>query len=59
MHVARLCLMLADHHYSSIQDETRRQPWRNAGYPLYANTIKNNSYQGVPVLRWQLIYPEI
>ena len=21
--------------------------------------IKNNSYQGVPVLRWQLIYPEI
>ncbi len=38
MHVARLCLMLADHHYSSISDEPRRQPYRNAGYPLYANT---------------------
>lgn len=49
MHVARLCLMLADHHYSSIGDEPRRQPYRNPGYPLYANTrsenIKNDSYQ--------------
>jgi len=24
MHVSRLCLMLADHHYSSIEDEARR-----------------------------------
>ncbi|MBA4261589.1 MAG: type I-F CRISPR-associated helicase Cas3 [Comamonadaceae bacterium] len=38
MHVSRLCLMLADHHYSSIHDETRRAPYRNDGYPLYANT---------------------
>ena len=38
MHVARLCLMLADHHYSSITDEIRRAPYRNKGYPLHANT---------------------
>ncbi len=56
MHVARLCLMLADHHYSSIQDETRRQPWRNAGYPLYANTIKNDSYPRLPDKRWSPIF---
>ncbi|MBK6745360.1 type I-F CRISPR-associated helicase Cas3f [Ottowia sp.] len=44
MHVSRLCLMLADHHYSSITDEARRQPYLNDGYPLGANTIKNDSY---------------
>lgn len=38
MHVARLCLMLADHHYSSITDDIRRAPYRNKGYPLHANT---------------------
>ena len=43
MHVSRLCLMLADHHYSSITDKTRRQPYLNEGYPLGANTIKNGS----------------
>jgi CRISPR-associated endonuclease/helicase Cas3 len=43
MHIARLCLMLADHHYSSISDEPRRQPYRNPGYPLYANTLKVES----------------
>ncbi|GKT23604.1 type I-F CRISPR-associated helicase Cas3f [Acidovorax sp. SUPP3334] len=51
MHVARLCLMLADHHYSSISDEPRRLPYRNAGYPLYANTctdaIKKDSDRGL------------
>lgn len=41
MHVSRLCLMLADHHYSSINAEEQRKPYRNAGYPLYANTSKN------------------
>ncbi len=41
MHVSRLCLMLADHHYSSISDEVRRQPYRNKSYPLYANTRAN------------------
>ncbi|MFP5474658.1 MAG: type I-F CRISPR-associated helicase Cas3f [Gammaproteobacteria bacterium] len=39
MHVSRLCLMLADHHYSSISDDARRRPYRNVGYPLYANTL--------------------
>ncbi|WP_250470196.1 type I-F CRISPR-associated helicase Cas3f [Caballeronia sp. GAFFF2] len=38
MHVSRLCLMLADHHYSSIEDDDRRKRYRNPGYPLYANT---------------------
>lgn len=38
MHISRLCLMLADHHYSSISDEGQRKPYRNASYPLYANT---------------------
>ncbi|MFN3914957.1 MAG: type I-F CRISPR-associated helicase Cas3f [Aquabacterium sp.] len=38
MHLSRLCLMLADHHYSSISDEGPRKLYRNAGYPLYANT---------------------
>ena len=38
MHLARLCLMLADHHYSSLTDEAQRTPYRNAAYPLYANT---------------------
>lgn len=40
MHIARLCLMLADHHYSSISDEPRRKPYRNPTYPLFANTLK-------------------
>ncbi len=43
MHVARLCLMLADHHYSSITDDIRRAPYRNKGYPLHANT-RSSSY---------------
>ena len=44
MHVARLCLMLADHHYSSLTDKTARTPYLNEGYPLYANT-RSNHYQ--------------
>jgi CRISPR-associated endonuclease/helicase Cas3 len=43
MHVSRLCLMLADHHYSSIEDEARRKPYRNPDYPLYANTLSRPS----------------
>lgn len=50
MHVARLCLMLADHHYSSITDEARRAPYRNAAYPLYANT-RSVHYQNDSFLR--------
>ncbi len=42
MHVARLCLMLADHHYSSLTDKAARAPYLNAGYPLYANTCSNH-----------------
>ena len=45
MHISRMCLMLADHHYSSIEDEARRKLYRNDGYPLYANTLKNSSVQ--------------
>jgi CRISPR-associated endonuclease/helicase Cas3 len=43
MHVSRLCLMLADHHYSSlgVDDKGRPVEGRIPGqkdYPLYANT---------------------
>lgn len=51
MHVARLCLMLADHHYSSLTDEAQRTPYRNAAYPLYANT-RRNDYQKDSCLRF-------
>lgn len=60
MHVSRLCLMLADHHYSSVSDEARRQPYRNTGYPLYANThredYKNNSNQQATDKRLEPIF---
>ena len=46
LHLSRLCLMLADHHYSSIEDEARRHPFRNAGYPLYANTRRKSAAPG-------------
>lgn len=37
MHVSRLCLMLADHHYSSLTDKSQRVSGQS-DYPLYANT---------------------
>lgn len=37
MHLARLALMLADHHYSSLTQPCDRIKGK-AGYPLYANT---------------------
>ncbi|MEQ5800758.1 type I-F CRISPR-associated helicase Cas3f [Halomonas sp. H10-9-1] len=39
MHLARLCLMLADHYYSSLHDSTHAD-WvqGDASYPLFANT---------------------
>jgi len=37
MHLARLSLMLADHHYSSLTEPTHRLSL-NPGYPLFANT---------------------
>jgi CRISPR-associated endonuclease/helicase Cas3 len=46
LHLSRLCLMLADHHYSSIEDEARRQPFLNPGYPLYANTRRKSAAPG-------------
>lgn len=45
MHISRMCLMLADHHYSSIEDDARRKLYRNDSYPLYANTLKSSSAQ--------------
>ena len=44
MHVARLCLMLADHHYSGLTDPAARAPHLSKDYPLYANT-RSNYYQ--------------
>ena len=38
MHVARLALMLADHHYSSLQPGDARRVRGEPGYPLAANT---------------------
>ena len=52
MHVSRLCLMLADHHYSSISDDARRKPYLQPACPLYANTraddFKSDSYPRPP-----------
>ena len=41
MHVSRLCLMLVDHHYSSLTDISLRVRVP-AGYRLYANTEGSN-----------------
>ena len=41
MHLSRLCLMLADHHYSSLEDSAADQAQRvdrTPTYPLLANT---------------------
>lgn len=41
MHVSRLCLMLADHHYSSLGVGDPRRVKVPAGYPLHANTDRD------------------
>ncbi|MGQ0801598.1 MAG: type I-F CRISPR-associated helicase Cas3f [Pseudomarimonas sp.] len=47
MHLARLCLMLADHHYSSLgvdkegRPEEARKPFVQANQALFANTQKD------------------
>lgn len=41
MHMARLALMLADHHYSSLVDLKMRVQG-SPDYPLYANTIRTS-----------------
>ena len=56
MHVSRLCLMLADHHYSSVKDAAQRQPYLSPGYPLHANTIKNESCSRLPDQRQSAIF---
>ena len=38
MHISRLCLMLADHHYSSLSGKDTGRITVPKGYPLYANT---------------------
>jgi len=47
MHLARLCLMLADHHYSSLgfdnqnKPVTQRKPFIQSGQSINANTTRN------------------
>ncbi|NMM37368.1 MAG: type I-F CRISPR-associated helicase Cas3 [Glaciimonas sp.] len=42
MHLSRLCLMLADHHYSSLEDDNDPNRVKvPKGYLLYANTKSN------------------
>lgn len=48
MHVSRMCLMLADHHYSSLTIDDKGKPVAGRvpgqqNYPLYANTSGPNS----------------
>ena len=48
MHVSRMCLMLADHHYSSLTFDDKGKPVAGRvlgqkNYPLYANTSGPNS----------------
>ncbi|MBH2019386.1 MAG: type I-F CRISPR-associated helicase Cas3 [Burkholderiales bacterium] len=50
MHVSRLCLMLADHHYSSLSTDAAGKPDPARvkgldGYPLFANTDKGQFNQ--------------
>lgn len=46
LHLARMSLMLADHHYSRLDHDDKgnvieaRKPYLNAAYALYANTAK-------------------
>lgn len=53
LHLARMSLMLADHHYSSLDFDpdgsmtAARRPYRNAPYPLHANTTRNKDGQSL------------
>lgn len=53
MHVSRMCLMLADHHYSRFgldsedQPVVQRKPYLQPGARLVANTTKNKNQHGV------------
>ncbi len=48
MHIARLGLMLADHHYSSLTEKSDRERGE-AGYPLYANTRRDTGAYNQPL----------
>lgn len=43
MHLARLSLMLADHHYSALPPNSSERVVSDKGYLLYANTHKDGS----------------
>lgn len=45
MHLSRLSLMLADHHYSSLKGKDPEREEVPQGYPLYANTSDGNLNQ--------------
>lgn len=64
MHMARLALMLADHHYSSLKDEAKRVRGTK-NYPLFANTDRTTGARlqrldehllGVELHASQLVY---
>jgi CRISPR-associated endonuclease/helicase Cas3 len=40
-HIARLCLMLADHYFSSLKKPENN--WKSPKYQVYANTLKNEN----------------
>lgn len=44
MHLSRLSLMLADHHYSSLEGKDLGRVEVPRGYPLYANTNDNGNF---------------
>lgn len=48
MHIARMSLMLADHHYSSLTAPTDRLRGQ-AGYRLYANTVRETGELNQPL----------
>jgi CRISPR-associated endonuclease/helicase Cas3 len=48
MHIARLSLMLADHHYSSLT-QTSERIRGESGYPVYANTDRDTGQFNQPL----------
>ncbi|MGM0833769.1 MAG: type I-F CRISPR-associated helicase Cas3f [Pseudomonadota bacterium] len=48
MHLARLSLMLADHHYSSLEDPLHRVRGET-NYPLIANTVRKTGKPNQPL----------
>lgn len=48
MHLSRLCLMLADHHYSSLTDKDQRVEGEK-GYPIFANTDRKTGKTNQPL----------